>query len=751
MRARFTSDAAFPLQVVLTLALMASGVVAAQEASTAADPEAVAPRTDATVPHAQPAAASAAPPLSLAPAAPDAASLPPEQPLAAAGLAPPSPERPSAAAEVAPPPAAAVTGLSTTVTATRGRPLGSSPVASHALLAREVAGTPARAADTLLSSLPGVVLPRAEGRAQHTTTQSVQMRGVGRGRTLVLVDGLPVNDPFGGWIQWNRVPRSQVDRVEVVRGATSNLYGGLAMGGVIQYFTRPPRVPKLVFEADYGAAHSAHLALYAARPVSETLSVSASADTYRSDGHYLVSRGLRGTVDERGAFASHNVGGRLSWHPSERSSAWVSTAYFQEERSAGTALTRQRQWIGDVAAGAELHLGDTGRLTLTAYGSSQKFHNRNSRVDEARESEVLALRQTIPVQSAGGSAQWTQELGRAGELSLGLDLRETRAENEELPYAATGALLGERSAGGRQRGAGLFGEWSLSPLSAWTLFVGARLDSWQNFQGHAVALGGEQTLHPDATDFALSPRLGSVLRLSPSLALRGAAYTGFRAPNLNELYRGFFSGRVQVIPNPALGPERLRGAEAGVDWQAAAPLRLGATAFVNRLMDRIEQVTLDATTRQRRNIAEARSEGVELEAWLRLQRWLSLGAAYTLTQARIRRFPDAPELEGKQLSGVPRHTGMLTGRWSRPGLLDATVRLRAESEQYADELNGFSLPAFAVVDVSLSRRVHEHLELYASASNLLDAEVMTERNASLERVGAPRTVWAGFRVLLEGE
>jgi iron complex outermembrane receptor protein len=684
------------------------------------------------------------PVVALAQSVPDVREEPPlpPPPESTSALEPTSPAVPSEQ----PPAEPERAEQATVVTATRGRPVGSSPVASSVLLGREIAASPTRSADDVLRVLPGVTLPRADSRTLHPTGQGIALRGIGRGRTLVLLDGLPLNDPFGGWIQWNKVAKSQMDRVEVVRGASSNLYGSLAMGGVIQVFTRPVGQPRVLLEGDYGGRQSPHLAAFATTPLGSGFAVSASADVFRTDGYVQVAPERRGPVDIASRYASQNASLRGTWQR-DAWSVFASANYFREERSAGTALTDNRQWIADGSVGAAAQL-ESGKLELFAFGGQQRFHNANSRADSARASEVPALRQTIPVDHAGGSMLWSQKLGERQDLLAGMDVRWIQASNEEDVFSSAGAFIGSRSAAGQQMVGGIFAEWNGRPWDWLTLGAGVRADGWWNDGGNQVSTTGETSALADRRDVAVSPRLTAVLRLSEGLALRGAGYTGFRAPNLNELYRGYFSGQVLVIPNPDLGPERLYGGELGLDWVPAPRARVSFTAYADRTTDRIEQVTVDETTRQRRNIAEADSLGGELEASWRPVQPLRLYAAYALTLSRVSRFPENTALEGKQLAGLPRHAGSVAVQWSSPEWVDVNLRCRAESSQFADDRNELKLPSFALVDLTLSRMLREELEVFASVSNLLDAVVPTERTQTLERLGAPRSIWAGFRVRL---
>ena len=119
-------------------------------------------------------------------------------------------------------------------------PIEASKVAAtvNFLSPEQVRTSPARGVQDLLREIPGIEMPRTSSSVGGTA-QIVSVRGVDEGRTAVLVDGIPINDAWGEWIDWDRVSKSRVERVEVFEGGASSLYGNGAMGGVISLFTRP--------------------------------------------------------------------------------------------------------------------------------------------------------------------------------------------------------------------------------------------------------------------------------------------------------------------------------------------------------------------------------------------------------------------------------------------------------------------------------------------------------------------------------
>src|SRR5919106_2462452 len=155
-----------------------------------------------------------------------------------------------------------------TVTATRTEQrLGETAASVVVVSAQELAASAAPTLDDALRQVPGFSLFRRSGsRFANPTTQGVSLRGLGASgasRALVLADGMPLNDPFGGWIAWGRVPRAAVERVEVMRGAGSDLYGSSALGGVVQLLRRQAHGPKVVADGSWGELGSADGSLFA--------------------------------------------------------------------------------------------------------------------------------------------------------------------------------------------------------------------------------------------------------------------------------------------------------------------------------------------------------------------------------------------------------------------------------------------------------------------------------------------------------
>jgi outer membrane cobalamin receptor len=134
--------------------------------------------------------------------------------------------------------------------------LAETPGSTVLLSTTDVIASPSLRVDDVLRQIPGFSLfRRSNSRFANASNQGVSLRGLGgtaASRALVLEDGLPLVDAFGGWVYWDRVPRESISSVEVFRGGASNLYGSDALGGVVQFMTRQPEYPALALETSYG-------------------------------------------------------------------------------------------------------------------------------------------------------------------------------------------------------------------------------------------------------------------------------------------------------------------------------------------------------------------------------------------------------------------------------------------------------------------------------------------------------------------
>ena len=579
------------------------------------------------------------------------------------------------------------------VTAARTKTRLSDTPASVVVLDRSaLAAAAAPTLDDALRQVPGFALFRRTGsRTANPTSQGVSLRGVGASgasRALVLDDGIPLNDPFGGWIYWGRVPRAALDRVEVLRGGASDLYGSAAMGGVVQFLRRDSGTS---LDVSAGSERTGAGSLFAAHTAGAWRG-SVAADVLRTDGYVLVPESQRGNVDIDANARHAAIDATIERLFGDSARAFLRGSHYDESRQNGTPLQLNDTAFRQLALGV-----DAGAFLLRAYGSEQRYHQTFSAISADRSSERLTVDQRVPSRASGGSLQYSRGLGDRHALVAGVEERSVAATDIENTTRTNGA----------QRTTGAFVEDSMIVAPSLTVSGAVRADRWQD-------------------ETAWSPRLSALWRAGDGVALTAAAYRAFRAPTLNELLRNFRVGNVLTLANANLTAERLSAVEAGVRFTS-----FRATLFSMTTDDTISNVTLSTTpsliTRQRQNQGSSRSRGIEFDADKHLGRDWRLSAGWL--------FADASLSTGRRTPQVPRNTATLQATWR-----DAVgVEARWSSRQFDDDLNQFPLRGYAAIDLFASRG-----NVYVAVENLTNARI--EAGATpVVTLGQPRAVRLGLR------
>ncbi len=637
--------------------------------------------------------------------------------------------------------------------------LQDAPASVSVLDAEDVSDAAAQTMDDLLRQVPGFsIFRRSSSIVANPTTQGVSLRGAGASgasRTLVLTDGVPLNDAFGGWVYWDRVPRAAVDRIELVRGGSSDLYGSDALSGVINVLSRQPRQRVISAEASYGTRDTADVTFFASQRWRD-FGVSVSGEAFRSDGYFLLAPDLRGAADEEAGSKHRALALRLSQEWNNRNSIFVRGSLFDEDRRNGTKLQRNDTATESLAAGAQLRTEDGSNWGVTLFGNQQRFHQSFTAVAANRNSETLTRLQLVPSRDAGVSLNWSRPSFEKHLLVAGVDVRGVRGTSDEIVYVA-GRPTTFVSAGGRQRRVGFFAQGIFNLTERLSLTLSGRYDNWRNSAGASV----ERTLATGAlrprfftprSEEAFSPRLALAFKATSRAVLRAAAYRAFRAPTLNELYRSFRVGETLTQANERLTAERLTGGEAGVTLTATDQINTRITAYWTETKDPISNFTLSATaaliTRERRNLGRTRSRGLEIESDFDLARHWRITAGYLFADATVRRAPQDVRLEGLWVPQVPRHQFTLQTAYSHPRYATAAIQFRATGRQFDDDQNRLPLGSFAVIDVTVARPFGRYFEVFVAVQNLLDEPFAVGRTP-IETLGMPRMVRGGVRMRFE--
>jgi outer membrane receptor protein involved in Fe transport len=644
--------------------------------------------------------------------------------------------------------------------------LAETPGSAVSLSDLDVASTPALMADDVLRQVPGFSLfRRSDSRTANPTAQGVSLRGLGASgtsRALVLEDGIPLLDPFGGWVYWDRIPVAALSSVEVFRGGASNLYGSDAMGGVVQFITRQAHEgPAVTIETSYGNEQTPDLSLWSGTTIGNW-DLQGSADLFHSDGYILVPKVDRGSVDvpanSEHAALDFSVGHRLG----SNGRVFVRGNYYNEARENGTTVQANDTRMAEGSVGIDKQLTTSDSVTARVYGDVQGYNQSFSSIASTRDSEALTDLQHVPAQELGSAVQWTHALGKLQTLVAGADLVEVMgASDEHLFSAVTHLPTAYTVAGGRQRTLGLFAEDIFRVNNKWTIILGGRFDHWSNFDAQAVrtpvAPPQTVTVFPDRSANAFSPRLSVLRSLTRNVSLTASMYRAFRAPTLNELYRSFRQGNTFTGSNAALRSEQLTGAEAGLNVSGFdRKLDLRGTFFWSDVVDPDENVTLCSDgvtppctastpiTRLRQNLGRTRSRGIELDGTVHLSRDIQISGGYDYTEATVVSVPGNPALLGLDIPQVPRHEFTWEARYWNPSRLLLSVQGRFVGTQFDDDQNTFPLNRFYVMDFMAGRSIARGVQGFVQVENILD-ERYTVALTPVANLGPPVLFRVGLR------
>ena len=629
---------------------------------------------------------------------------------------------------------------------------------------RQIDQSPSHELDQLLKEVPGVQLfRRSDARSGHPTSQGVTLRALGgnaSSRALLVLDGVPQTDPFGGWINWPAYDPADLAGIRVIRGGGSVANGPGSLAGTIEMESRVDT--GVSGEADVGSRDSiegrARVGVELAKGI-----LSISGRGARSDGFVPVTAQTRGPADKRARYGEWS--GRSRWLERFAPSTefQVSIDAFHDWRTRGTDFSSDRTNGAD----ASMRLVGTGnwKWSALAYWQWRNLRSSTASLSPGRAVATRVLLQdSVPSHGLGGSFEVRPPMPYGIELRLGADARRTTGETRELANFAAGEPTKRRRAGGETWTSGAFAEAS-ADLRAIILTAGGRLDHWQVSNGHLleqmIATGAvsreEEYAHREG--WLPTARGGLLAPLGGGFSARGAAYLGWRMPTLNELFRPFRVGTDATAANPDLVPERLAGAEAGLEY-ADGPWTLSATGFVNRLRDAIANVTLGqgpgtfpqvgfvavgGTFRQRENVDAVDVRGLEASAQWASGPW-ALRASASVTHARMDTSGAAANLNELRPAQTPNFAGTISASWQQDGW-SAELELRRIGAQYEDDLNTRVLKAATTLDASASMPLGRRWQIVARAENLTNAVVIAAINGdgSVERA-TPRTLWIGLRL-----
>ena len=710
----------------------------------------------------------------------------------------------SAQAQIAPPPDYDQKLKSVTVTATRsGTPLDEIPLNTTVLTKEALEVAPDQTIDQVLKNVPGVILNDTPYYQKDPTGQSINVRGLGNARTLVLIDGVPANDAFYGTVQWNLVPMSSIDSVEFIRGGVSSLWGNYGMGGVINIKTKTPVNSQQEASASYGAFGTGNVAASKDLIASENLQLRFSADYFNTDGYQNIATispaSPTSIKNGQGDAASHNSNVRMQGYfkATQDTSGFFRVGYHtMSDLSSGYAFATNIMQETDVAGGATTRLDDKSKVDVNFFYENTGFNKQNGSTSAAAGTKGATAPYNYPYINAiykdpystiGASAQYTQEvIGLIDQYVVGVDARNIGGSNQTNNLTTNGTSAAVNYAQGQQTFYGLMGQMKSKaesiPLET---TLAARVDQWNsqtptNYNAGSNGVNPAYQNIPNQSKTQFSPTLGLLYKMNKDWDLRSAAYQAFHAPGMNNTLRSYGSSTGYYFANANLTPETMTGYEVGTDYRWKGGFAQ-LTAFNNYIQNAVTTYNLSSTSAKDVALAKSLcgatgnplagtgnvgicnstnvnyytnnqnllSQGIEFQFHHDINSQWATDANYAFTSTKLT-MSATSDPTNKQVGGVPQNIlgGGLTYYPVPQASLTATIRYVGSS--WLDTKNQYGVPAYAVVGLRANYEMTKNTTVYASAVNLFNRQYITFGTGSSNTqyvLGMPQAISVGARII----
>ncbi len=609
---------------------------------------------------------------------------------------------------------------------------------------------------------------RTASSSAHPTTQGIRLRHLGANatsRALILLDGVPQNDPFGGWVYWHRYHEDMLDDININASGGGEAWGNFGAGGVISLQSRRANSPHFQATAQAGSRGTYSLSFAATQNATDNVMIDLGAKIYRTDGFHTIEESQRGSLDERANSESSALRGRVRWNAKNDWSFSLAFDNFAEERSNGTSLAQNDTDAFDVSFSAQKDLtSDGSHLNFSAYSQQREFANVFTAVDSERGSERPALDQfDVPADAAGFSISYLMTMKSNGFLLIGADHRSSDGEVNELFRNLGSGFTRSRIAGGKQAFTGLFTTWRNELNDSNRISTSIRLDRVEQSNGLREEFNLESNTiirsdaFPSEDDTEMSFSLAWYHDLNDRTQIRLKGLSGFRTPTLNELYRPFRVRNDITEANVELNSEGFNGIELSWSANPADDQSYFVSVFHYEIEDIIANAFLSdesgfdplcgfvpdgGSCSQRRNLDESRISGLEARWRLKLNERISTGLSYLFSDSAIQSAETSLDINGRNLPHVPEHRLNMDFSWRALEKLSVWGNISFASEEYEDTRNIRRIDSSTTFQAGIRFALSDEHFIGARVDNLFDEKVNTGvATNGLRTIGAPRGVW----------
>ena len=627
------------------------------------------------------------------------------------------------------------------VTAPRIKSPADDVPASITVISREdIKASPFEKVDDILRETAGVNVNYHYAMNIVAGNRPVNLRGTGGygERTLVLVDGIPQNNPYNGWVEWSQIPKEAIERIEVMRGPASALYGSNAMGGVINIVTKKPeKSSETVLQQKYGSMNTSLTKLVQDGRFGKFI--------YYLTGEYEETDGYIGTeprqtYDIKRFRKEDRILGRLIYDLDKDSEVCLGFSHYYAKKGGGREFMygyndNNNFWLNWSRDGekvgwlASLRLNDDEWINLY----------------DAPPYTYRYRKETIPASGWGGSIQSTVNVLKWYKVVAGVDYSRNALDKKDEYYTTV------RSGGaqGAQTSIAPFlqneARWLDGRLIA---NLGGRYDWIKSYDGE----NWDTNPPAYANDFPshqwrnFSPKLGLVYHLDKDTTFKTSAGNGFKAPSLYQLYTPYIQGPLLIESNPELQPEKVFSYDLGMEHSLLDNLVGRLTVYQSNARDYIDYYMITPFRWKTDNIAKVKMQGAEAGLDWHWSRELSALVDYTYNKSQIIEYPTDPTVEDNYLAYTPLNTYKCGLAYKKPELVEFQALVNYNGKRYANNQNTAELRSYYTFNLSVMRQFGRHSRLALDVENLFDKDYTVYKGPTQDIISPGRVVNLSLKI-----
>ncbi len=686
-----------------------------------------------------------------------------------------------------------------TVSASKGTKLEDMDVSTTTITREQVQRAPETSVDQIVNKIPGVFIPQQASSQLHPTGGTFNIRGFGTTtnvNTLVMVDGIPVNDPYFRTVDWTKIPKNSIERIEVIRGGgASSLWGNLAMGGIVNIITREPEAGEKQVDVSYGSFNTKTIDASATAFANEKIKIGVGIDEMQSNGYNKTPKQYRNPNMTSTSNKVDNVPVSVYFIPSENSKYYVKLLAHSIMEEGLVWEDTKNSWNSySISGGGTTKLENGGSVNMNGWYDDGEMNTQNVSLQNGGTAysfnifnpsvgtPYVAQTESVQYQSTGALLFYSRDFQKFKDVKFGADGRDITSKDPLNIFGPSGTQTAAIKAEGEHRFQGVFGQGTFQPDNIpMDITLGLRQDFWQPVNGSLTGVVNGSPLNNQLNDNAYThfdPRIGAKYYFDNGMDVRTAVYENFAAPGMNQMYRSFISGSNYTATSPNLEPQTNFGQEIGMDYKQSWG-DVSFTLFNNKLKGFIDYAGLCTTVstcnpliastglaagsisrvNQYVNAGDAIFRGVEFLGNWNATSTLTFNGGITATDAHLTRSDyGVADPTGLQIGQVPKYMAVVGSTWKPVKKLELTLQLKSFPSYWNNTAHTQKNDAATLADLGASYKISSDIELYALAQNIGNFKYYdqgygytttngsTISSSTIPALGMPFTATVGLRI-----